>query len=317
MSEVQRFTVAGTGARLRADKALAMAFPEHSRVAFQRAFDAGLVTLGGKALRRSATVASGDTLEFTLPDVVPSDLKPVKMRLDVLFEDRSMLALNKPSGLVVHPGAGTHEDTLVHALLAHCKGSLSGIGGVERPGIVHRLDRETSGVMIVAKTDAAHRALAEQFAERTVQKEYLAVVSGVPRLLSGSIRRNIGRNPRHRHKMAAVEDGSGREAWTDWEVVEHYGTQASLVRCILHTGRTHQIRVHMASLGHPLLGDATYGYRPPAHAWVNPLRVMLHAERLALAHPLSGKAMDLKAPLPADFKAVVRELKRAAKKAQQ
>lgn len=291
----------------RADKALARAFPGHSRTAFQRAFDAGLVSLRGRPIERSASVRAGDVLEFSFPDVEPSRLVAVPIRLDVLFEDKWLLAINKPAGMVVHPGAGTREDTLVHALLAHCAGSLSGIGGVERPGIVHRLDRETSGVMIVAKTDQAHRELARQFAERTVVKEYLALVAGVPRLLSGSIRKPIGRNVRQRHKMAVVE--GGRASWTDWEIVERFGELAALVSCSLHTGRTHQIRVHLSSIGHPLLGDTAYGWKANTRLKRHPGRVMLHAARLSLAHPATGKALDLRAPLPADFRAQIAALK--------
>ncbi len=303
-------TVPETLRHARADKALALAFPEHSRVAFQRAFDAGLVSLRGRAIERSATVRAGDQIDFAFPEVVPAALRPVKIRLKVLFEDRSLLAIDKPAGMVVHPGAGTREDTLVHALLAHCAGSLSGIGGVERPGIVHRLDRETSGVMIVAKTDAAHRELAAQFAARTVVKEYLALVSGVPRLMSGSIRKAIGRNTRQRHKMAVVEEEKGgRASWTDWTLVERFGDLAALVSCTLHTGRTHQIRVHMHHLGHPLLGDSAYGWKRNSHLPLEPARVMLHAARLCVVHPVTGKPLDLKAPQPADFKAQIRALK--------
>jgi 23S rRNA pseudouridine1911/1915/1917 synthase len=295
---------------MRADKALAAAYPEHSRVAFQRSFDAGLVTRQGKPLERSSTFRGGDVIEFSFPDVVAAVLRAVDIPLAILFEDKSLLAIDKPAGMVVHPGAGTREDTLVHALLAHCAGSLSGVGGVERPGIVHRLDRETSGVIVVAKTDAAHRALAKQFAERTVVKEYLALVSGVPRLMSGTIHKAIGRNVRQRHKMAVVEEGhGGRASWTDWELVERYGDLAALVTCTLHTGRTHQIRVHMASLGHPLLGDSAYGWKETTRMRRSPGRVMLHAARLSLAHPMTGKALDFRAPLPADFRAQIRSLK--------
>ena len=294
---------------MRADKALAAAYPEHSRVAFQRSFDAGLVTRQGKPLERSSTFRGGDVIEFSFPDVVAAVLRAVDIPLAILFEDKSLLAIDKPAGMVVHPGAGTREDTLVHALLAHCAGSLSGVGGVERPGIVHRLDRETSGVIVVAKTDAAHRALAKQFAERTVVKEYLALVSGVPRLMSGTIHKAIGRNVRQRHKMAVVEEGhGGRASWTDWELVERYGDLAALVTCTLHTGRTHQIRVHMASLGHPLLGDSAYGWKETTRMRRSPGRVMLHAARLSLAHPMTGKALDFRAPLPADFRAQIRSL---------
>ena len=295
---------------MRADKALAAAYPEHSRVAFQRSFDAGLVTRQGKPLERSSTFRGGDVIEFSFPDVVAAVLRAVDIPLAILFEDKSLLAIDKPAGMVVHPGAGTREDTLVHALLAHCAGSLSGVGGVERPGIVHRLDRETSGVIVVAKTDAAHRALAKQIAERTVVKEYLALVSGVPRLMSGTIHKAIGRNVRQRHKMAVVEEGhGGRASWTDWELVERYGDLAALVTCTLHTGRTHQIRVHMASLGHPLLGDSAYGWKETTRMRRSPGRVMLHAARLSLAHPMTGKALDFRAPLPADFRAQIRSLK--------
>jgi len=297
--------------RARVDKALATAFPEHSRVAFQRSIDAGLVLLRGKPVERSATVHAGDELTFSFADVVATELRAVKIKLDVLFEDKWLLAINKPAGMVVHPGAGTREDTLVHALLAHCAGTLSGIGGVERPGIVHRLDRETSGVIIVAKNDQAHRELARQFAARTVVKEYTALVSGVPRLLSGSVQKAIGRNVRQRHKMAVVEEGhGGRASWTDWTVVEAYGDVAALVTCVLHTGRTHQIRVHMASMGHPLLGDFTYGWKESRVMTRQPGRVMLHSGRLSLLHPKTGKVLDFRAPLPADFRAQIKTLKK-------
>jgi 23S rRNA pseudouridine1911/1915/1917 synthase len=310
VSETLSHTVPEGVRHARADKALASAFPDHSRVAFQRSFDAGLVTLRGRAIERSATVRAGDVMEFSFPEVTANELRAVEIPLAVLFEDKWLLAINKPAGMVVHPGAGTREDTLVHALLAHCRGTLSGIGGVERPGIVHRLDRETSGVMIVAKTDGAHRELARQFAARTVVKEYLALVSGVPRLMSGTVRKAIGRNVRHRHKMALVEEAlGGRSSWTDWAIVERYANLAALVSCTLHTGRTHQIRVHMSSLGHPLLGDSAYGWKANSLVVSQPARVMLHAARLCLVHPGTGKALDLRAPLPADFKAQMRALK--------
>jgi len=303
------YTVPESIRTARADKALALGFPEHSRMALQRSFDAGLVSLRGKPVERSTSVHAGDVLTFDFPEVVSAELKAVKIKLKVLFEDKSLLAIDKPAGMVVHPGAGTREDTLVHALLAHCAGSLSGIGGVERPGIVHRLDRETSGVIIVAKTDQAHRDLARQFAERTVVKEYLALVSGVPRLMSGSIQKAIGRNKRHRHKMAVVEEGQGRASWTDWTLVEHYGDLAALLTCTLHTGRTHQIRVHLSSIGHPLLGDSAYGWKANTRMKRDPGRVMLHAARLQVMHPKTGKVLDLRAPLPADLKAQIKALK--------
>jgi 23S rRNA pseudouridine1911/1915/1917 synthase len=252
--------------RARADKVLADAFPAHSRAALQRAFEANLVRRNGVVIEKSTEVKPGDILEFTLPATQPAELKPAAIPLDVLYEDEHLLAVNKPAGMVVHPGVGTGEDTLVHALLAHCAGGLSGIGGVERPGIVHRLDKGTSGVLLVAKNDAAHRGLAEQFAGRHLRKEYLALVTGVPRLKSGVIERSISRHPVHRERMTTGE--GGRPARTDWEVAEVFGDRAALLRCRIHTGRTHQIRVHLKSLGHPVLGDASFFcIRSPLGCW--------------------------------------------------
>lgn len=312
MSEtITRYIVPPDTWRARADKMLAKAFPVHSRSALQRAFDAGLVRSNGVVLSRDNILNAGDVVEFQLPETKPTDLTPAEIPLDILYEDKHLLALNKSSGMVVHPGAATGGDTLVHALLAHCKGSLSGIGGVERPGIVHRLDRETSGVMLVAKNDAAHRGLSEQFSERTLQKEYLALVNGRPDLLSGIIDRPIGRNPNHRHKMAIVEETKGgKHARTDWEVVESYGDVATLIRCTIHTGRTHQIRVHMKSLGHVILGDVVYGWKPHPRIEPKPERVMLHAEHLVVTHPITGKTLDMRAPLPDDMKRLIASLKK-------
>jgi 23S rRNA pseudouridine1911/1915/1917 synthase len=315
----QTYTVPEGIRQLRADKALAIAFPDHSRTALQRAFDSGLVTLRGVAIKRDQGVAGGDTLEFAMPEIKPAELRAVDIPLDVLFEDKHLLAVNKPAGMVVHPGAATGEDTLVHALLAHCAGSLSGIGGVERPGIVHRLDRDTTGVIIVAKNDKAHRGLAEQYSERSLSKEYLALVTGAPVLLSGSIKKAIGRNQQHRHKMTVVDDDDeerhGKDAHTDWEVVEKFGDVAALLRCVIHTGRTHQIRVHLKSLGHIILGDVIYGWKPDRRLKRQPERVMLHAEHLVVKHPITRKTLDLRAPLPADFKAQLAQLRKVAKAA--
>lgn len=313
METPQKLVVAEGARAVRADRVLAAAFPEHSRTALQRAFDAGLVRCGGTVISRDTAVAGGDRLEFALPGVAPTELKPADIPLDVLYEDRHLLAVNKASGMIVHPGAATGEDTLVHALLSHCAGTLSGIGGVERPGIVHRLDKETTGVIVVAKTDQAHRALADQFATRTLTKEYVALVSGVPQLLSGTIDRAIGRHPVHRHRMTVGE--GGKPARTDWERAETFGDLAALVRCRIFTGRTHQIRVHLKSLGHPILGDALYGWKPEPRLKEQPARVMLHAEHLVLMHPATGRELDLRAPLPEDFSRLIRALRRAAKAA--
>jgi len=305
------YTVPPDARPARADKALAGAFPEHSRVALQRAFEASLVRRNGSAISKSDTIRAGDNLVFSMPEIRPLDLKAAAIPLDILFEDRHLLALNKAAGMVVHPGAGTAENTLVHALLAHCAGELSGIGGVERPGIVHRLDRGTSGAMLVAKTDKAHRGLAAQFAARSVSKEYLALVEGVPALLSGSIRKPIGRNPRQRHKMTVVEtEHGGRDAHTDWQLVERFGDRAALLRCTIHTGRTHQIRVHLKAAGHVLIGDAVYGWKSDGRLPLEPGRVMLHAGHLVVAHPVTGKTLDLRAPLPEDFTVMMKALRK-------
>lgn len=303
----QTYTVPENSRRERADKVLAHAFPEHSRAAIQRAIAAGLVKVDGKVVAQSDDVRGGQTIEFSLPEVKPAELKPVDIPLDVIFEDKHLIVLNKSAGMVVHPGVGTGEDTLVHALLAHCAGELSGVGGVERPGIVHRIDKETTGLLVVAKNDAAHRALSDQFASRTLLKEYVALVSGVPKAMSGVIDRAIARHPVHRHRMTTGE--GGRPARTDWVLLEKFGEVAAFVRCRIHSGRTHQIRVHLKSIGHPLLGDPTYGWKQnPAMPAVP--RVMLHAEHLVLTHPVSGKTLDLRAPLPTDFETLLGALQK-------
>lgn len=305
----QTHTVPPGNKRARADKVLAAAFPEHSRAAFQRAFEAGLVRIDGKVASQSDEARAGQVLEFSLPEVKPAELRPADIPLEILFEDKHLVVLNKPAGMVVHPGVGTGEDTLVHALLAHCAGELSGVGGVERPGIVHRIDKETTGAIVVAKTDAAHRALADQFASRALVKEYIALVSGSPKGDQGTVDRAIARHPVHRHRMTTGE--GGRPARTDWTVEERFGTGAALVRCRIHTGRTHQIRVHFKSLGHPLLGDETYGWKRDARL-PEPPRVMLHAEHLVFTHPQTGRPLDIRAPRPADFTDLVLALRRAS-----
>lgn len=301
------YTVPEGVRRERADKVLARGFPEHSRTAFQRALEAGLVKVDGKVIDQSQELKAGQVIEFSFPEVQVTELRAVDIPLDVIFEDKHLIVLNKASGMVVHPGIGTGEDTMVHALLAHCAGELSGIGGVERPGIVHRLDKETTGLLVVAKNDAAHRALADQFASRALKKEYVALVSGVPKKDSGTVDSAISRHPVHRHRMTTGE--GGRPSKTDWAVEKKFGEFAAFVRCRIHTGRTHQIRVHLKSIGHPLLGDATYGWKQNLAMPVPP-RVMLHAEHLVFTHPVNGKTIDLQAPLPADFKKLMAALRK-------
>jgi 23S rRNA pseudouridine1911/1915/1917 synthase len=311
VSEKYYLTVAKGVYKERADKLLVAGFPSFSRADLHRAFEAGLVVANKAELKKNAKLSEGTEIVFSMPEVRASELKAVDISLQILHEDKHLLVIDKASGMVVHPGAGTSEDTLVHALLHYCKGQLSGIGGVERPGIVHRLDRETSGVIVVAKDDQTHRGLAEGFAQRTFKKEYLALVARVPELLCGSIKKSITRNAQQRHKMAVtynVEDG--KSARTDWEVVEKFGNSYALFRCEIHTGRTHQIRVHLSSEKHPLLGDAVYGFRPDHRFSIPPKRVMLHAERLQLTHPITGILHDFRAPVPDDFLIQCDELRR-------
>lgn len=289
----------------RVDKLLSDAFEERSRADFQRAFDADLVLLRGTPIAKNRKVSEGDVLTFSMPSIEKLDMGPIEMDLDIIFEDEHMVVVNKPAGLVVHPGAGPDEPTLAHGLLHHCRGQLSGIGGVERPGIVHRLDRETSGLIMAAKSDVAHRALSELFQSRSLKKEYLALGCGIPELLSGTIERPIERNPNQRHKMRVGHEGRGRarEAKTDWTLVKSFEQAYSLLRCRIHTGRTHQIRVHLKSIGHVILGDIVYGYRPLPLLESQPERVMLHSCYLKFEHPLTGELLELEAEPPSDFKA--------------
>ncbi len=305
--DLTTYTVPEGARRERADKVLAAAFPEHSRAAIQRAIEAGLVKVDGRVVAQSDEVRAGQSITFSLPATKPAELRAVDIPLDVVFEDKHLIVVNKAPGMVVHPGVGTGEDTLVHALLAHCAGELSGIGGVERPGIVHRIDKETTGLLVVAKNDAAHRALSDQFAERTLRKEYVALISGVPAALSGTIDRGIARHPVHRHRMTTGE--GGKPARTDWVLLEKFGERAAFIRCRIHTGRTHQIRVHLKSIGHPLLGDKVYGWRE-SPSMPTPPRVMLHAEHLVLAHPVTGKSLELRAALPRDFEDLMSQLRK-------
>jgi 23S rRNA pseudouridine1911/1915/1917 synthase len=263
---------------------------------------------------KSHRVSAGDVLDYVLPAPEASELVANPIPLAVLFEDDDLIIVNKPPGMVVHPGAGTGGDTLVHALLAHCRGQLSGIGGVERPGIVHRLDKETSGAIVAAKCDLAHRRLARAFARRETEKEYLALVAGVPGLLAGTICGRIVRHRVHRRLMTVTASPvEGREARTDWSREEAFGRLAALLRCRIHTGRTHQVRVHLRSIGHPILGDSAYGWRSDPRLGVHPPRVMLHAARLAFEHPTRGGRVDVEAPLPADFAGLLGRLRHGAR----
>ena len=298
--ETHKVTVeAGTPAA-RADKILSNLIEGVSRSRVQRALNQQLVKRQGVVIDSRTVLQPGDEVVVQLPDPIEPTASAVKMKLEILFEDEHLIAVNKPAGLLTHPVSGSNEKSLVQGLLYHTQGKLAPAGGAPRPGVVHRLDRETSGVIVLAKTDKAYHSLVEQFTHRNAQKEYLALVDKSPRLLSGSIDANINRHRTIRVRMAVREDG--REASTDWRVEEKYGPQAALVRAFPHTGRTHQIRVHLAHIGHAILGDRTYGkFDTPAFAdWPIP-RVMLHAHRLTLNHPQTGKPLTIAVDPPADF----------------
>src|SRR5438874_9610913 len=299
--KTREFTVTSMDGRLRLDRFLVRRAPEFSRARIQSFIRNGLVKLNEAAPRPSDTVRMGDRVVLIEPPVVSLDLQAEAIALSVLFEDSDLIVINKPAGISVHPGAGRNSGTLVNALLAHCS-NLSGIGGKERPGIVHRLDKETSGCLAVAKNDFAHLQLSRQFAARTVEKIYLALVAGKVRRVSGTIVAPIARHRVHRKKMAIAREG-GREARTDFKVVRS-GGEASLLECRLHSVRTHQIRVHLQHFGHPILGDVVYGGRRAG----NFPRQMLHAWKLGLDHPRTKERMHFEAPLPEDFKRAMSEV---------
>jgi 23S rRNA pseudouridine1911/1915/1917 synthase len=295
----------------RLDTYLRGKFPAASRGAIQRLIEEGHILVNGQRVKATHTPRVGERVDVHWPEAKPAEAQPEEIPLEILFEDDALLVLNKSAGLVVHPAAGHEEHTLVNALLHHCEGELSGIGGVARPGIVHRLDKETSGCLVVAKNDETHLALSSQFASRKVEKTYHAIVCGEMPRDKGEIRAAIARHPSHRKRMA-VNDDSGREARTSYRVMERLRA-ATLVEAGLHTGRTHQIRVHFQFLGFPLVGDLTYGQRQNRRleelvGFAAP-RVMLHAYQLAFIHPRTGKRVHFEAPLPQDFEDVLKALR--------
>src|SRR5258708_2696274 len=281
-------------ARMRLDLFLVQSLPEFSRSRIQQLIRAGFVRVGGATTRPHQSVRSGDEIEVTEPPPEKIQTEPEAIPLAILYEDDDLIVINKATGMTVHPGAGHHEHTLVNALLYHCS-TLSGIGGKERPGIVHRLDKETSGCLVAAKNDVAHRDLSKQFATRTVEKIYLALVAGKVRKQTGIIEQKIGRHPVYRQRMT-VASARGRAARTEYRVLSS-NEQASLIECRLHSGRTHQIRVHLHHLGHPVLGDKIYALRFAK----NLPRQMLHAWKLGFRHPRTGEWKNFEAPLPSDF----------------
>jgi 23S rRNA pseudouridine1911/1915/1917 synthase len=297
----------------RLDTFLRRQFPAVSRGAIQRLIGEGHILVNGQTVKPTHKPRAGETVQVEWPEARPAEALPEKIPLDILFEDEALLVINKPAGLVVHPAAGHEEHTLVNALLHHCKGGLSGIGGVARPGIVHRLDKETSGCMVVAKADETHLALSAQFADRQVGKIYIAIVCGeVPRD-EGNIRVAIARHPSHRKRMAVSDHARARAAHTSYRVVERL-RESTLVEATLHTGRTHQIRVHFQFLGFPIAGDTTYGQRQSRRlaelTGYEAPRVLLHSHKLAFIHPRSGKRLSFEAPWPADFEDALRFLRK-------
>jgi 23S rRNA pseudouridine1911/1915/1917 synthase len=310
----------------RLDKALATAFPEVSRQRFQALIAEGAVRVEGKPVTESRhKVKPGDSLSVEIPEPAAAEPEPETMALVIVHEDKDVIVIDKPAGLVVHPGAGNETGTLVNALLAHCGDSLSGIGGVRRPGIVHRLDKDTSGLLVVAKNDLAHQGLSAQFAahgrDGRLERSYLAIVWGVPERRQGVIDAAIDRSTANRQKMAVSRGANAREAITHYEVLETFGSPpvASLLRCVLETGRTHQIRVHMAHLGHPLLGDSVYGagYRTSARklseaarsALEKLRRQALHAATLGFDHPVTAQPLRFESPVPDDFAGLLTALR--------
>lgn len=297
----------------RLDVYLRTQLPALSRGTIQRLIAEGAIRLNGKSVKATQHPRAGDRIEVRWPPVRTAIAEPQEIPFEILFEDDALLVINKPPGLVVHPSAGHEESTLVNALLHHCRGQLSGIGGVARPGIVHRLDKDTSGCLVIAKNDAAHLALSDQFAQRQVGKTYHAIVCGDVTPEQGDIRAAIARHPTHRKRMA-VTDGSGREAWTGYRVLERLD-QATLVEAQLHTGRTHQIRVHFKHLGFPLVGDSLYGNRQNIRltelTGYTPTRQMLHACQLIFQHPRTLKRVTFVAPMPDDFRNALAALRTA------
>jgi 23S rRNA pseudouridine1911/1915/1917 synthase len=277
----------------------------------QRLIEAGHIKVNNHLVKATYSPRSGDQIEIDWPDARPAEAQPEEIPLDILFEDDSLLVLNKPAGLVVHPAAGHEEHTLVNALLHYCQGTLSGIGGVARPGIVHRLDKETSGCLVVAKNDATHLSLSEQFATRQVGKIYHAIVCGQVANESGEIRAAIARHPTHRKRMTVRDDDDGRAAHTSYRRLELLNS-ATLVEARIHTGRTHQVRVHFQFLGYPVAGDETYGAKQnhkltELTGFIAP-RVLLHASELTILHPRTGKPLVCTAPFPDDFKKALQTL---------
>lgn len=289
---------------LRIDRFLGSRLEQVSRSYLQKLVKDGAVLVNGKPVKSSYKVENGDRIRLEIPDAVEPEIEAEPMELDILYEDSDIILINKPKGMVVHPAAGHYSGTLVNGLMAHCKNELSGINGVMRPGIVHRIDMDTTGVLIVCKNDKAHNAIAEQLKVHSITRKYYAIVHGVLKADTGTVNAPIGRHPVDRKKMS-INEKNGKEAVTHYQVLRRF-RRFTFVECQLETGRTHQIRVHMASIGHPLLGDQVYG---PAKVPFSGLQGQtLHAGVLGIIHPSTGEYMEFTAPLPAYFEALLKKL---------
>ena len=284
---------------LRIDKYLSTVNEQLSRSYIQKLLKSGLVLVDGKPVKASYQVEEGEVISLDIPEAVEPEIEPEDMDLDILYEDKDVILINKPKGMVVHPAAGHYSHTLVNGLMYHCKDQLSGINGVMRPGIVHRIDKDTSGLLVVAKNDAAHQALSAQMSVHSIHRVYHAVVYGNLKEDEGFVEKWLGRDPRDRKKMAVLaENAAGAKyAYTGWQVLERCGN-FTYIACKLKTGRTHQIRVHMASTGHPLAGDAVYG---PKNCIKSLNGQCLHAKELGFVHPRTGEWMQFDSPLPPYF----------------
>jgi 23S rRNA pseudouridine1911/1915/1917 synthase len=306
-----RLAPAHAGWRL--DRALADAVPSLSRERLKALIRSGAVETGGDVLRDPAAKVRGEEeLRLAVPAALPAHNEAQDIPLTIVFEDQHLLVVDKPSGLVVHPAAGNLDGTLVNALLHHCGGSLSGIGGVARPGIVHRIDKDTSGLLVVAKNDGAHEGLARQFAAHSIDRRYLAIVNGLPITAQGIVDAPLARSSANRKKIAIVDGGRGKRAVTHWRRLENL-RDAALVECRLETGRTHQVRVHMASIGHPLVGDPVYGRAGKTHGKILKElqfhRQALHAAELGFVHPVSKRRLSFSSPMPTDMQELFNALR--------
>ncbi|MEL7597475.1 MAG: RluA family pseudouridine synthase [Clostridiaceae bacterium] len=300
--ELKEFIIDENSVNCRLDVYLSQEFEDKSRSYIQKLVDEGNITVNGKNKKSNYKLKIDDKITINLPELEELVIQPENIELDILYEDSDLIVINKHQGMVVHPAPGNYTGTLVNALVYHCK-DLSGINGVARPGIVHRIDKDTSGILVIAKNDNAHKKLAEQLKEHSMKREYVALVEGIIKEESGMVDKPLGRHPKERIKMAIVS--GGKRAVTHYEVVERF-EKNTLVKCILETGRTHQIRVHMSYIGHPLVGDPVYGYKKQKFSLNGQ---MLHAKKLGFIHPTTEKYMEFESEIPDYFIDVLKKLR--------